>query len=395
MSKGWVAYVGPVSFPWGQAGSRRICGIARALAAGGFKVIVGSGDHSPKTETALNEGEPEGMIEYVGLGESPTHSYSKIGKFYQVFWSFGRRTVEWLDTQKIKPSYVIVYGGGAPYMFRLLPWCRKHNIPLIVDVVEWYDPRQMTGGRFGPFNISAKIALKWLYPRTSGVIAISRLLADHYAKRGCHVVRVPPTINTAGVEPGKGAVDGAEQRVTLVYAGTPGKKDLLGDVIQSVISADKNEGRLRLIVVGPAEEELRKLLNGKDIPKCIVPLGRLRQEEVLEHVKAADFSVLIREPLRFANAGFPTKVVESMACGTPVITNSTSDLSLYIRDGVEGFIAKDHSVESIAEAFRRTLSLSREDLKRMRKAARNQAEKSFDFNSYSQSLSDFLKKVIK
>lgn len=395
MKKGWIAYVGPISFPWGQAGSRRVCGIARALAAGGYKVIVGSGDDSPSIETALGEGEPAGMIEYIGLGESPASSHSNIRKLHQIFWAFGRKTVAWLDAQKVKPSCVIVYGGGAPYMLRLLPWCKRNNVPLIADVVEWYDPRQMAGGMFGPFNISAKIALKWLYPRASGVIAISRLLADHYAKSGCHVVRVPPTISTADVNPGEGAAGRGEQCVTLVYAGTPGRKDLLGSVIRSVASADKDGARLRLVVVGPTEEEIGRLIDGKEIPKCVVPLGRIPQGEVLEHVKSADFSVLMREPLHFANAGFPTKVVESMACGTPVITNSTSDLSLYIRDGVEGFISKDHSIESIVEVLERVLSLSREDLGRMRKAARSQAERSFDFDSHSLSLSAFLKKVMK
>ena len=37
----WVAVVGPFLFPWGQPGSRRVCGIARSLADAGYRVIVG------------------------------------------------------------------------------------------------------------------------------------------------------------------------------------------------------------------------------------------------------------------------------------------------------------------------------------------------------------------
>ncbi len=40
-------------------------------------------------------------------------------------------------------------------------------------------------------------------------------------------------------------------------------------------------------------------------------------------------------------AGFPTKFVESLGAGCPVITNYTSDLDLYLKNGFNGFVVKD------------------------------------------------------
>src|SRR5579885_3124073 len=39
-SRPWVAYIVPFSYPWGQAGSRRVDGICRSIAATGRDVLV-------------------------------------------------------------------------------------------------------------------------------------------------------------------------------------------------------------------------------------------------------------------------------------------------------------------------------------------------------------------
>lgn len=389
----WIAYVGPFPFPWGQAGSRRMYGVARSLAAAGHTVVVGSGDSEPRSEVLLERTEHQGSIRYIGLGESPAADASIVEKTIRIFWFWGLRTVEWLDAQPVKPSHIIVYGGSAPYMLRLLPWCRKNGVRIIADVVEWYDPRQMTGGVLGPFNISAKIALRYLYPKCDGIVAISSLLANHYGSLGCPVIRVPPTLDVYGSVPGDRGSSDDPDTLTLVYAGTPGKKDLLGNVIAGVARVDPLGSRLKLLVIGPSIEQVRGLLAGQEIPPAVHVLGKVAQSEVTQYVRASDFSVLLREPQYFANAGFPTKFVESMACGVPVIANLTSDLGLYLHDGVEGLVCKDHSVDAFSVALGKALNLSVEQLVAMRVAARQQAERSFDSSVYSESLSAFMERI--
>ena len=54
-------------------------------------------------------------------------------------------------------------------------------------------------------------------------------------------------------------------------------------------------------------------------------------------------------------AGFPTKVVESLALGTPVITNLTSDLGFCVFDGRNGVILDARSEQDASpEAVART-----------------------------------------
>lgn len=389
--KGWIAYVGPFPFPSGVAGSRRMLGVALSLADAGYRVVVGSGDPSPMQVTPLQEGGPATSIAYIGLRESPEKGASVLRKVGQVLLLWGKRTVAWLEAQPVKPACVVVYGGSAQYMLRLLPWCRKHAIPLVADVVEWYDPRQMTGGRFSPFNLSAQWALRRLYPRTDGVIAISRLLADHYSQEGRPVVRVPPTLDVYGIEPGIGSGRGGQSKLRLVYAGTPGKKDLLGNVIAGVEVVDPAGARIELIVLGPSYKEVRSILGGRTPPHSVKVIGRVGQTEVGAYLGTADFTVLLRESARFSNAGFPTKFVESMAYGTPVIANLTSDMALYLHHGEEGLVCGDWSIGAFADTLRMALALSPDCLATMRNMARRQAERSFDYRGYSGSVSDFIR----
>jgi glycosyltransferase involved in cell wall biosynthesis len=389
----WIAYVGPFSFPWGQAGSRRIYGIARSLAEAGYKVIIGSGDSLPTVETDLGEGEKKGNVRYIGLGESPAKNASVVQKSFQVFWAWGVRTVAWLNSLPSKPSHVIAYGGSAQYMFRLLPWCQRNRIPLIADVVEWYNPRHMGGGIFGPFNISDKIALHFQYPKCDGVIAISSYLTKHFRSHGCPVVCIPPTLDVSRIPFHPNDQRGNKSKLTLAYAGTPGKKDLLCNIIRGITKIDPRGEHVTLLVMGPSLEQVKQLLSGTNPPASVHVIGQVSQVDIPKFIQQADFSVLLREPLRFAQAGFPTKFVESLANGTPVIANITSDLGSYLHEGIEGLICRDHSADAFAETLRRAFLLTPAHRQEMRHAARRQAERSFDFRNYTEALSTFFGEV--
>ena len=176
----WIAYVGPFLFPNGQAGSRRVEGVASSLGSAGYQVVVGSGEQSPEIKTNLRTFGEQGNLSFIGLGELPSDSASKLSQYYRWFCTLGERTIRWLSSQRIKPSYVILYHGYTPFVIRLLKWCRKNQVPLIADVVEWYDARHLPGGLLGPMNLNTKTALKILYPKCDGIIAISSLLGNYY-----------------------------------------------------------------------------------------------------------------------------------------------------------------------------------------------------------------------
>jgi glycosyltransferase involved in cell wall biosynthesis len=102
--------------------------------------------------------------------------------------------------------------------------------------------------------------------------------------------------------------------------------------------------------------------------------------------------MLIRNPEeRYAKAGFPSKVVESLANSTPVLCNLSSDLGLYLRDGENAILASDHTPQAVALAMERAAGLSFEERKGMCEAAHNTAKVKFDYRQYQDALASLLK----
>ncbi|MER7442047.1 glycosyltransferase [Micromonospora avicenniae] len=391
-AKGWIAYVGPFRFPWGEPGSRRVLGVARSLASAGYEVVVGSGESEPATPMPLSDAEGAGEVWHVGLGERSGAADSPLSKALHLVVSLGRRTVRWLAEQPTNPAAVIVYGGGVQYAGRLERWCRRNRVPLVADVVEWYAPHQLWGGALGPVHLSAKLALHHYYPRCQGIIAISSLLERHYQARGCHVLRVPPTTDVLNIKPGERLRDPGESGVNVVYFGTPGRKDLLAPIVRAAGVVSRT-APLTLSVYGPSVDQVRDLVGHGALSSSVRVPGRVPQQEMKDVVGRADFSIVVRPSARFTHAGFPTKLVESLACGTPVIVNLTSDIGRYLRDGLEGLVCADASQAELERVLVRAALLPASERLAMRAVARATAEAAFDHRRYSAPLAAFLESM--
>ena len=73
-------------------------------------------------------------------------------------------------------------------------------------------------------------------------------------------------------------------------------------------------------------------------------------------------------------------------CGIPVITNLTSDLSLYIKDGENGLVIDNR--EKISDCYRRAINMPKENLNRMKISARKTAEFYLDANCYANEIKE-------
>jgi len=388
--KKMIAYVGPFQFPDGGAGARRVLGISMSLINAGYKVIIGSGQRSTNKKMEI-----PGMS-LTSLDELPDKQTPLIKKaIRQLTW--GGNTVAWLEGLSYRPDAIILAGGYSPYSKKLLPFCHHYKIPLIVDVVEWFQPAHLPGGFLGPFHLNIELAMRWYHVRARNIIPISRCLEDYYCRRGCRTIRIPPTLDVQTTFARLDVNSGAGPLI-LAYTGLPGKKDLLNNVVEALLQIDPEGHHVRLVVAGPRPEELLRLaalkrLKATVLPGCVNALGYVTHERALNVVREADFTVLLRPPLRYAQAGFPTKVPESLAVGTPVICNITSDLGDYIKDGREGLICRNESVAACVEAIERALRLKPDQKESMRQAARSQAERSFDFRNYSEALDRFIQEA--
>ncbi|WP_283628142.1 glycosyltransferase [Shewanella baltica] len=364
-----VYYIGPFEFPCGGAAARRIQGNLNSLKSVGAKVKVIDGQSV--TSSSFYEG-----TEIISLGERPFENDSKVRKVYKYF-TIGRNTIDYIEQQTNKPDVIILYSGYSPYLFKLIPYCKLNQIKLIFDCVEWYAPAKGYG-YFKPYYWNIELAMRFLIPKCDGIICISNYLNRYYLNK-TKTLKIPPTLDTLNM-PEKtfsSPVRFLKEPFRLVYTGNPGHKDKL----QEIINVVKTFPEFELHIAGV---EGVNCIN-------IFYYGNLSYSEAIKLVSNSHFSVLFRPENIVSKAGFSTKVVESLSCGTPVITNNTGDLSDIIIDGVNGFIFDGVEQEDLANKLNFILDGNEFDYQSMSNEAKETASNKFDFRVFSDDLLRFLR----
>ncbi|MBS1503230.1 MAG: glycosyltransferase family 4 protein [Bacteroidetes bacterium] len=381
-----IAYVGPFSFPNGGAAARRILGNAKSLKAAGYDVTIVTGQ-MPNGQPTEFEG-----FEVHSTGERTGEHLPSFLKHIK-YLTIGKKTIRWLDGMENKPSFIILYSGYSPYFMRLIPWCRRNNVTLIFDAVEWYDAVSKLKLLLSPYYWNIELAMRYYSVKVKNIIAISSYLQKYYVSKHGNVIVVPPTVDLEEIAANTG--ESKNEKITIAYTGTPGHKDLFDNYLEAMLRIDPDGQKLIFRVAGLTGADILSYAamqkrNIKDLPPCIQTIGKVSHSEAVDLVRQADFSVLLRKPERMAQAGFPTKFVESMSAGTPVIANLTSDLHLYLRNGETGIVCDDHSPESLIKALETICRSSLRERTAMRVNARKTAEEYFDYRIYTEKFKQYL-----
>lgn len=313
--------------------------------------------------------------------------------FYFIFRGFFVSKL--LSKESIQPRIIIYYGCSMRFLFPLKQYVRRKQIKIICDIAEWYNPSHLpAGGKFSPLALDVSLGLKYFVPKCDGVIVISTFLESYFVSKNVKTIRIPVLVDTIKVERTSVNIESFDKKyLNLIYAGFPGKKDLVLNVIVAVEKLFKEGVNIRFHLLGPTMSELG-IKSNMHSPSSIICHGRINQEIVPEYLKQADFSVLIRPDERYAQAGFPTKFVESLNAGLPVIANLTSDLFYYLKEGYNGFIVKDSSVNSIMEVLKKVVVLDKSKIKIMKNNAVLTAAENFDYRLFSGNFSKFFHEIL-
>lgn len=339
------------NYPDGSPGAIRCKSIADAYTSFGFDVsIIHKGLF--KTE-----------------GNNPTviscYDSNRIKKYF----GFSYKVIHCLDELKKRHTIqaVLTYG----FFKSINKWCSVNNIVNVVDVVEWYSKEQFKRWYLS-FNYMLKQReIRDIAKSKANVIAISSFLQEFFSQKGCKTVRIPIIVNDMGIS---GTECPNTDTVNLMYAGSHIIMDNILLVLRSLSRLEENERRkIRFSIYGLDKDILMKSLLPSEqsaIENCVSFFGKRPNNEILNAYKNAHFTIFLRNPeLRVNKAGFPSKVVESMKMGVPVICNYSSDLDLYLVSDKNSIIVDKLSEDELCETFIKLLKLSQKDLTELRKNA--------------------------
>lgn len=267
----------------------------------------------------------------------------------------------------------------------LLTYTKKNNIILVHDAVEWYSPEEFKFGKLDKLYRKKELWMRKLLPGNCRIISISRYLQDYFISQGNKTVYIPSMIDTTLYDVSPKSFD---DKIKLVYAGTPMKKDYLSTALEGIsLLAKEDIEKIEIRIIGVSREQAKR--NGINVNvinklgKSLIFMGRIPREQVFIYLKKAHFSVLLRPvKQRYAKAGFPTKIPESLSVGTPVICNFSSDLGDFLQDGINCIEVKDCSADAMREACERILRLNELELEKLSTNARRLAVEKFDYRMF-------------
>ncbi len=376
--------VNKYKFPRGDAGSIREETFARLFREIGLKsIVVGYG-----VSTGFEKRKLDG-IDYYSLRSKDNTVISKV--IDSILFFFRLRTI----IQSIDCiDYIFLNDIGIISTMMLKRYCTKNRIELMHDSVEWYSSEEFRFGRWSYGYLSKSILNRYLIDRQFKVIAISSFLEDHFRRKGIITLRIPSIFDPNDYDY-EHVSD--PSKTVFTYAGSPGKKDNIKDILDGFAVLDRYElNDIEIRLIGLSELQLReecgvdqKVIDYlSDQLKC---MGRVDHEKVLLQLKESDYTILLRDSSqRYARAGFPTKFAESMIMSTPVICNISSDIDRYIDDGCNGFICSGLADSEVAVSIRRAIMVSYEERLKMQNNAKKTAEKYFSYKNYIDEMRNLL-----
>lgn len=342
---GKVLYIGGFELPDKNAAAQRVIGIAKSLREAG---------HEVRFVNALKEyaREPHDT-EYFGFS---TFEYKREGDKDYLFGAHKAISI----IQKEKPNAVIAYNYPAVALNRIRKYCQANNIKCIADVTEWPKP---VGGSI-VYRIIKELdtayRMRYVQKHVDSVVAISRFLYDYYREK-VPTVLIPPTVDISDDKWNVG-VEKKTEVTSFAYAGSPSAlKEKLDVIVRAIIECGKTE-RIVFNVVGITKNQFVQMYSwAGDLPKEIVFWGRIPHTDVIRIVRESSWSIILRDNNIVVKAGFPTKLVESISCGTPVIVNRFSNVTDYLTKNNSLLInSKEEIEEAIKTACKYTPIVDRE-----------------------------------
>ncbi len=384
-TKGNILYIGGFELPDLNAAAHRVLSNGKILSTLGYKIIYIGVSHNKSCSRdifATKSTSNYGTDYKVKYPNSKIGWLKYLGKISEI--------IKIIEQNKIK--IVIAYNYPALALYRLFKYCKRNNIKIISDCTEWY----LAEGNLlfkSIKGLDSFFRMKIIQPKLDGIITISKFLYDFYSIQNNNVILVPPLVDLKNPKWENKGSKKDNTAIKFIYAGSPGgkMKDSLGIII-SALGAIKNKSNrdFYLDIIGISFEDYNEIWAENPVPFSLKENirfhGRLSNQDVINKLKEADFSVFIREDNLVTRAGFPTKFVEAISSGIPVLTNESSNVKDYLINGINGFLMDISTIDSLIESFDQVFLCNQNKIKEMKLEC--ESNKTFNYTEY---LSDFEK----
>jgi glycosyltransferase involved in cell wall biosynthesis len=274
--------------------------------------------------------------------------------------------------------------AGLPYVFHVAdPW---PDFPIAMGYLSSRLERRLA---FGLEDFA--------YRGAAAITTVSQGLVDHLASKPSAAGRVELVPNGVdirrfdlGLTPAAARLQlGWEESFTVVYAGTVGLAQGVGSLLEAARSVVDG---IRIRVVGEGVEKPALETRARELQLANVAFhGSVQRTDVPMILAAADAGLVMLRRGRLYEDSLPTKLVETMAAGRPVIVSADGLPARIVESSGAGYVARAEDPAGLARAIRDC----RQDADRARRgaAARACAEQDYERGAILDRLAEILRQA--
>lgn len=299
---------------------------------------------------------------------------------------------------RAKYDAIIFYGNDSFHERLAVDSKDRHNIPVVKEESEY--PYMRFPFRCDEETVDAKnAAVLKKYDSYSGVLSMTNPIRDYLLKVGINSEKVeiiPHTVIWKRFEYSH-AQDRTRFREYILYTGSfSNHKDGTLNLIEAFDIVHSSHPEIGIVLAGfgslQQHKELLDRVHFLGLSTCVQIIKNVPNTMVPNLICNAKVLVSPRPYSVQAEFGFPTKVVEYLASGKPVVTTAYGDLSDYIEDKKNAFMVIDSQPLSIAEAILYVLD-NYDEASAVAKNGADLVKRCFDPKINTQLIIDYMKKL--
>lgn len=257
-----------------------------------------------------------------------------------------------------KPDVVL---ASSPPIFPMLPvWiiCKLRGIPLVLEVRDLWPESAVQMGILR--NRALIRVMSWmerlLYDKAARIVTLTRGIRDDIHGRGWPADKLE--VITCGIDTqmlypdAEAGVEirrdfGWEGRNIILYFGAMGEANNLDVVIDAAMHSQDENTLFLLIGDGMKRASLEQRVAELKIDNVQL-LAPVSKSQARGFINAADICLVTLQDIPLFKGAIPTKLLDYMACGRPVLCGIGGEAAEIVDDAQAGFVFQPNSSEQLS-----------------------------------------------